>query len=366
MSEYDFHEILDQIDNGPALPELDGSPGRVESRDLDDEPDEPADEQPGRELPLTAEGQPDLDALDGLDGGAVSPAAGAGRAVRPRGVDRYARERLGTIPDWHSTAPPAPVLAAREHLERAYRAVLDAEASLARLDSDRHAEDARIRAEIAEAVQAGRRPKAVRRTSWQDEELTRQAVHSAAYNWLVTARREYDRTVTQAMPAWRQQLREAARSTREAAVEAFAPAAQAFRAWRAAVAAASRLEHAADPDRASMLDKMTPADEELRRRAESGMVAAAELLASEHPVLSGDVWDLPADDVQPPLHVRAWLWSREDHEILGPVEAAEGYSVTDYTRPLAHLYQTTTREDVEQALKALGPGAWHRTRRGGH
>jgi hypothetical protein len=288
------------------------------------------------ENPVYAERLAELYGPDGGQPRRVTAQPAARRAQA--GPSNLAIGKLTQRPDWHAIGTP-------ELVAEAWQAVLDlaprvreAGRAVGTLEGDESAEVCAVEAAVREGIETGKTPKAPKRTDWATERLTREATHRVLGEQLRAARSAYDAAVTAAHEQWSRDLAARLPELRAAAREAFAPAAEAFRTWRAAVDAATAVERDRDADRASTNTRyVTRSSAELLT---NGSLAGAEaLLASEHPVVTGSWIDGP-DDVLPPRHVReAMADSQNTVQELAYIEGREQYRVTDFTRDgWEHLY----------------------------
>lgn len=251
---------------------------------------------------------------------------------KPRpAVDEAGLRRLTERPDWQRHNAPGDVAERWQAIVDVAGQVRDALRSVRSLEADQRAEAAKVEATVRDMLAEGRAVKAGKATDWDAERLTRETVLNVLSGQLVDARGAYNAAVAGSLLDWRNSYAERLPELRRAAQEAMAPAAEAFRAWRAAVAAAEQLERVRDGERVADNTQTVPPS--VDALLASGSVDDAEaLLASEHPVVTGS-WLTDEHELSPARHVREAMASNPNTaQYIAHVEHEERYAHTDFTR----------------------------------
>jgi hypothetical protein len=248
-----------------------------------------------------------------------------------RAVDEASLRRLTDRPDWQRHNAPAEVAERWQTIVDTAGQVREALRSVRSLEADQRAEAAKVEAAVRDMLAEGRTPKAGKATDWAAEALTRETVLNVLSEELRSARRAYEAAVAESLLDWRNSYADRLPELKHAAEEAMAPAAEAFRAWRAAVAAAEDLERVRDNERVADNTQTVPPS--IRALLDSGTVDDAQaLLTSDPPVITGS-WLTDVDELSPARHVREAMASNPNTaSYIAHVEHEERYAHTDFTR----------------------------------
>lgn len=321
---------------------------------LDDMPAAPAGDTLEQEP--TVDSAAFLDTIAGpgnLDPGAsrraTQPSSDAGRpwnsAVRRGEADRL----LGSVAaSWHHTATPATVTAAGTALHDAARALQVAEDHVLHgVDAEQYAEGVALERAVVEAVRSGKTPQPPASRDWDHERRVALAVHAEALRTTQTVARGYTAAVEAALPTWWADLLEQAQDDRAAAAEALAAVLPLVEKAHASVAAVHAIAAARDASATADAGRMTREAHDLQKAGRDGAAATLALLRSNHVVHTGKAFGPAAlrGEVTPPLHVREAMWDRDSNaiQVLGPIEAAEGWKVTKYTWDWRHTFLDAAR-----------------------
>lgn len=275
------------------------------------------------------------------------------RAKPARKPDAFMPNRLREQVKIQWPMPPAAVVEAHEKAMSAIQAYDDAIKAIRSLPADQEAETKRTREVIAEAVRAGEPTPQVERTDWASEAVVRDIKHEEAFREADHAAKAFGIIAKAHRNEWAEAVFAGIAPARKKARKAMLEAAEAMKAWRAAVDAGHRLAIGSGlfaPDwHQSGEPKIKPS------LALGDLEKLVALATSEDPVISGEYLTTEAE-LEPPLHTRkaldhkAELGSGWDQHLLARIEAAEGFAKTHFTpQHLRAEYLRAAQDDREIA-----------------
>ena len=244
-------------------------------------------------------------------------------------------DKLQARPHWHTIAPPEAVVTAWADLTGTIVQLQDLDDEWAAVGvSDAAALNDYQRA-YAESVEKDTKPpKPPQLTDPHTEQQRIKAEFRALMAFASRRRRTYDRAVTDALPAWRQEVLDGIdpEATLAAARKALFDLQATVSRHNGTAATVRAMNQAIDPDWGNVPTGKSRFAE-LRIQLADGLNAVSAYLGSSDQSVTGEDLADPVG-IKPPMSVRRWMashspdWRRQ----LRAVEEAENFAITDYTR----------------------------------